>query len=234
MSLLLHCGAFSTTYDDLMQVKLPEATSTYEPIPHHEIVDTVLRTANESGLTVRRSQYGLNKSGTRLFGVIDFEQTNHPDYRWSIGFRNSHDKSMSAGICAGSRVTVCDNMAFSGEFSFTKRHIPRNGFLHFIQQSFIGLPEQLENLQKNLERLKTEGLSEDEARLIVFGAAENNIIASSEVLPIWSEFLEPHHPEFREPTKFNLLMAFTENAKRYNSNAKAEGVYRQLGNLFAI
>ncbi len=234
MSLILHCGAFSTTYDDLLQVKLPESTTTYEPIPHHEIVNTVLSTATESGLTVRRSQYGLNKSGTRMFGVIDFDQTSHLDYRWSIGFRNSHDKSMSAGICAGSRVTVCDNMAFSGEFSFTKRHIPWNGFLHYIQQSFLSLPEHLENLQKNLERLKTEGLSEDEARLIVFGAAETNIIDSSEVLPIWSEFLEPHHPEFREPTKFNLLMAFTENAKRYNSNAKAESVYRRLGHLFAI
>jgi Domain of unknown function (DUF932) len=234
MSLLLHCGAFCATYDDLMQVKLPKATSTYEPIPHHEIVDTVLSTATESGLTIRRSQYGLNKSGTRMFGVIDFEQTSHPDYRWSIGFRNSHDKSMSAGICAGSRVTVCDNMAFSGEFSFTKRHIPRNGFLHYIQQSFLSLPEHLENLQKNLERLKMEGLSEDEARLIVFGAAENNIIASSEVLPIWSEFQSPSHPEFTERTQFNLLMAFTENAKRYNSNAKAESVYRRLGHLFAI
>jgi hypothetical protein len=234
MSLLLHCGAFSTTYDDLLQVKLPEITSTYEPIPHHEIVDTVLSTATDSGLTVKRSQYGLNKSGTRMFGAIDFEQTSHPDYRWSIGFRNSHNKSMSAGICAGSRVMVCDNMAFSGEFSFTKRHIPRNGFLHYIQQTFIGLPEQLENLQKNLERLKMEGLSEDAARLIVFGAAENNIIASSEVVPIWFEFQEPRHPEFQEPTKFNLLMAFTENAKRYNSNTKAENVYRRLGHLFAI
>ncbi|MBW4622372.1 MAG: hypothetical protein KME17_23830 [Cyanosarcina radialis HA8281-LM2] len=169
-----------------------------------------------------------------MFGVIDFEQTSHQDYRWSIGFRNSHDKSMSAGVCAGARVMVCDNMAFSGELSFRKRHIPRNGFLHYIQQTFISLPEQLENLQTNLERLKIQGLSEDKARLIVFEAAENSIITSSEILPIWSEFTEPQHEEFREPTKFNLLMAFTENAKRYHSNTKAESVYRRLGKLFAI
>lgn len=234
MSLILHCGAFSATYEQLLQVKLPTTTSTYEPIPHHEIVDTVLSTAQDSGLTIKRSQFGLNKPGTRMFGVIDLEQTSHPDYRWSIGFRNSHDKSMSAGICAGSRVTVCDNMAFSGEFSFTKRHLPRNGFLQYVQQSFVSLPQHLENLQKNLQRLKLEGLSEDEARLIVFGAAEKGMIASSEVLPIWSEFLEPSHPEFAEPTRFNLLMAFTENAKRYTSNAKAESVYRRLGHLFMI
>ncbi|MBW4622373.1 MAG: hypothetical protein KME17_23835 [Cyanosarcina radialis HA8281-LM2] len=55
MSLLLHCGAFSATYSDLLASQLPSATSTYEPIPHHEIVDTVLSTAADSGLTVKRS-----------------------------------------------------------------------------------------------------------------------------------------------------------------------------------
>jgi hypothetical protein len=232
--LLLHCGSFSKTYAELTQIEPPDPTASYEPIPHHEIVDAILQTSAQVGLSVKRTQFGLTPSGARMFGVVDFEQTTNPDYSWSVGFRNSHDKSLSAGICAGSRIFVCDNLAFSGEFTFTKRHIPRNGFLKYIQHSFNNLPEQLENLQKNLDRLKMEGLSEDEARLMVFGAAENGIISSSEVMPIWEEFQQPTYQEFAEQTRFNLLMAFTENAKRYNSNAKAESVYRKLGHLFAI
>jgi hypothetical protein len=233
-SLVLHCGAFNATYEQLAQVMPPVATDSYEPLPHHEIVDALLETSADVGLTVKRTQFGLNPSGTRMFGVLDFEQSSNPDYSWSVGFRNSHDKSLSAGVCAGSRIFVCDNLAFSGEFSCTKRHIPRNGFLKYIQHSFSSLPEQLENLQKNLDRLKMEGMSEDEARLVIFGAAESGIISSGEVMQIWQEFQEPTFEEFADPTRFNLLMAFTENAKRYNSNAKAEGVYRKLGHLFAI
>jgi hypothetical protein len=37
--------------------------------------------------------------------------------RFSIGIRNSHDKSLRLGLTAGLRVFVCSNMAFSGEFS---------------------------------------------------------------------------------------------------------------------
>lgn len=233
-TLTLHCGAFGTTYEELLNVSPPQSTDTYEAIPHHEIVDSIIHSSAQAGLTVKRTQYGLNPSGSRMFGVVDFEQTSNPDYSWSVGFRNSHDKSMSAGVCAGSRVFVCDNLAFSGDFTFIKRHIPRNGFLKYIQESFICLPEKLENLQKNLDRLKMEGMTDDEARLAVFNAAECGIVSSSEVMKIWQEYKEPTFEEFADPTRFNLLMAFTENAKRYNSNAKAESVYRRLGHLFAI
>jgi hypothetical protein len=223
-SLVLHCGAFSATYEQLTQVAPPVATTSYEPLPHHEIVDALLETSADVGLTVKRTQFGLNPSGTRMFGVVDFEQSSNPDYSWSVGFRNSHDKSLSAGVCAGSRIFVCDNLAFSGEFTCTKRHIPRNGFLKYIQHSFSSLPDQLENLQKNLDRLKMEGMSEDEARLVIFGAAESGIISSSKVMQIWQEFQEPTYEEFADPTQFNLLMAFTENAKRYSYSQTSESI----------
>lgn len=34
--------------------------------------------------------------------------------RFSIGIRNSHDKSIHLGLTSGLRVFVCSNMAFSG------------------------------------------------------------------------------------------------------------------------
>ena len=35
---------------------------------------------------------------------------------FSIGIRNSHDKSMRLGLTVGYRLFVCENMAFSGDF----------------------------------------------------------------------------------------------------------------------
>ena len=50
-----------------------------------------------------------------MFGVLDLE-TQMEGCRFSIGIRNSHDKSIRLGLTAGLRVFVCSNMAFSGDF----------------------------------------------------------------------------------------------------------------------
>src|SRR6266704_2425590 len=52
----------------------------------------------------------------KMFGVLDLE-TQMEGCRFSIGIRNSHDKSLRLGLTAGLRVFVCSNMAFSGEFT---------------------------------------------------------------------------------------------------------------------
>jgi hypothetical protein len=234
MSLLMHCGAFRASYEDILDIPTPEATDTWEPIPHHQIIDQLHRCADSLNWQVHRANYGLTPKGDRMFGVIDFLNDTHPDYGWSIGFRNSHDKSMAAGVCAGARVFVCDNLALKGEYIATKRHVPRHEFLRNLQDAFKLLPDQLANLQKNLDRLKLEGIAEDGARLLIFQAAEQKIIPSSEVIQIWDEFQKPTYPEFRDPNRFNLLMAFTEIAKKYNSNSKAESVYRKVGKLFSL
>src|SRR5216684_4991561 len=52
----------------------------------------------------------------KMFGELDLE-TQMEGCRFSIGIRNSHDKSLRLGLTAGMRVFVCSNMAFSGDFT---------------------------------------------------------------------------------------------------------------------
>ena len=49
-------------------------------------------------------------------------QTSSEDYCWVLGLRNSHDKTFPAGIVAGASVFVCDNLSFSGEIKFARKH----------------------------------------------------------------------------------------------------------------
>jgi hypothetical protein len=51
-----------------------------------------------------------------MIGVLDFA-TEMQGCRFSIGLRNSHDKSMRLAMTCGYRVFVCSNMAFSGDFT---------------------------------------------------------------------------------------------------------------------
>jgi len=41
---------------------------------------------------------------------------------WAVGLRNSHDKTFPAGLVAGTRVFVCDILAFSGLIQIRRKH----------------------------------------------------------------------------------------------------------------
>ena len=64
-------------------------------------------------------------------------------------------------------------------------------------------------------------------------AAERQAIPSCDILNVWKEFKHPQHEEFSEPTRWSLLTAFTETAKKY-SPARADQCYRSLTRLFGL
>ena len=61
-------------------------------------------------IAVVRDEYAVSEDGMRMFGVLDLE-TSFEGCRFSIGIRNSNDKSMRLAMTVGYRVFVCDNMA---------------------------------------------------------------------------------------------------------------------------
>ena len=61
----------------------------------------------------------------RLFGVLKIQREDvaiGQDYQLAIGIRNSHDKTMSAGMVAGLIVMVCSNLDFMGDFKTSHKH----------------------------------------------------------------------------------------------------------------
>ena len=75
----------------------------------------------------------------------------YAECRFSIGLRNSNDKSMRLALTAGYRVFVCDNMAFAGDFTpVLYRHTRRLDLVEIIsigvdriQRNFAPLREQI-------------------------------------------------------------------------------------------
>jgi len=101
---------------ELAQIPVPEATSTHKPVPHHTIVEALVETLSFRHIGVVQEEYAVSPDGAKMFGVLDLE-TQMDGCRFSIGIRNSHDKSIRLGLTAGLRVFVCSNMAFSGDFA---------------------------------------------------------------------------------------------------------------------
>ena len=98
---------------DLRELPVPEATTTHRPIPHADIVAALIETLGFRHLEVLEDEYAVSADGMRMFGMLDLK-TEAQGVRFSIGIRNSHDKSFSLAVTVGYRVMVCENMAFWG------------------------------------------------------------------------------------------------------------------------
>src|SRR5579862_5159602 len=115
-TLVAHRGAVKMSKSDLALLPMPLATRTHRPIPHHEIVQALVETLGFRHIKVIREEFAATLDGAKMFGVLDLDQE-FGGCRFSIGLRNANDKSMRLALTCGYRVFVCDNMAFSGDFS---------------------------------------------------------------------------------------------------------------------
>src|SRR3954452_96414 len=121
MTLMLHVNAKPIDYDGLRQLETPAATATHVPIPHFRVVDLIKSTLGMYGHEVTTEHHGVTEDGARYFGLLSL-RSSYTGYEDTVGLRNSHDKSFPVGIGFGSRVFVCDNLAFQADHVIKRRH----------------------------------------------------------------------------------------------------------------
>lgn len=121
---MLHSGAEPVSYDALRAVQLPPATDTHVPVAHHEIVELMRYTLGFHQHEIAEEHHAITADGARYFGVLCLRSP-YGDYTDMLGLRNSHDKSLPIGIAFGSRVFVCDNLAFSADHVIKRKHTIR-------------------------------------------------------------------------------------------------------------
>src|SRR5437867_11735173 len=147
--LIAHCGSRKLTRAELTAIPTPEGTLTHRPVPHHEIVGGLVETLSFRHIGVVRDEYAVSQDGMKMFGVLDLE-TNFNGCRFSIGVRNSNDKSMRMALTVGYRVFVCDNMAFRGDFTPVLAKHSKNFSL--VDALSLGV----DRMQRHLERIRRQ------------------------------------------------------------------------------
>ena len=121
MTLMLHAGAQPLDLEALASLPVPAPTKTHVPIPHPDVVGMVKYALGYYGHEIVEEHYGATKDGARFFGLMTLRSA-YGDYTDTVGLRNSHDKKFPIGISFGSRVFVCDNLAFIGDHVVKRRH----------------------------------------------------------------------------------------------------------------
>jgi hypothetical protein len=199
----------------LAQIPVPEATSTHKPVPHHVIVEALAETLSFRHIRVVNEEYAVSFDGMKMFGVLDLE-TQMEGCRFSIGIRNSHDKSLRLGLTAGLRVFVCSNMAFSGEF----HSCPGEAYeeLQPDRHACSGCgPDQrgFEPMRRQVEEWREAQITDERAKLIPYAAfIDGKLEAPRTLLPeVHRLYFQPEYEEFSPRTMWSPSNAFTSAFK---------------------
>ena len=231
--LMLHCGSQYVGREEIAKVQTPMGTASWHPVPHSEIIGIVSDAVESRGWTITKEQYGLARSGAKLFGVMRLGNSNHPEWSRAIGLRNSHDMTIAVGLAAGLNCIVCDNLCFGASTVITRRHTSGIDLTGLISGALDTLVEEFITLELEADNLKLYEIRPDAARIAIVQAAESGAIPSCDILEVLNEFEHPRHEEFAAPSRWSFLNAFTEVSKKY-SPARADVCQRKLTRLFGL
>jgi len=217
-NLLLHCGAHSVKREQVLNAETPQATQTWTPIPHAELIQTVEETLSASNLNIGTTAHSLTHDGARYFGLMEITNETDDDYCWILGLRNSHDKSFPAGVTAGAQVFVCDNLSFSGEVKLTRRHtrfISRD--LPLLVGRAVGqLLGKWHDQRVRFEVYKGHNIDDTAAHDLVIRAVDVGICSNRMIPEILTLWRKPSHGEFQLRNVWSLFNSFTEALKQGN------------------
>lgn len=215
-NLMLHAGGWDATEEQVNAVPVPERTKTYTPIPHGRLVEQVRNLLPHHGMKLERLSLGLANDGKRMFGTADVVNgSGQPDWGIAIGIRNSYDRAFSLSLCAGSRVFVCDNLAFHGEVMMKRRHV---GMLDtelpgLVAELISGVSVFKSEVAAQVDALKAAELGNAGAHDLVCRALRTGVVPAQMVPAALQEWHEPRHEDFRPRTAWSLFNAFTEASK---------------------
>jgi hypothetical protein len=202
--------------EELASIPTPAATRTHRPVPHHEIAQALVETLSFRHIGVLKDEYAVSSNGMKMFGVLDLE-AGFEGCRFSIGIRNSHDKSFRLSATAGLRVAVCDNMMFSGDFTPVLAKHSKN---FSLQDSLcIGVDRMQRNfepMKRQVEQWREAQIPDVTAKLIIYRAfVDGELEAPSTLMAlVHRNYFQPTHEEFMAPTIWSLSNAFTSAFKR--------------------
>ena len=217
-NLLLHCGAAVVERREVYRTQTPDSTSTWYPMPHRHLLEEVESQLWDSGLEIKSETHALSHEGARYFGIIEVakQSSEHDDYTWIIGLKNAHDMSMSAGLVAGTRVFVCDNLAFSGLVKIQRKHtrFAARDLRHLTNRAIGKLSGRLQRLDERIERYKNARVTDLQAHDMMVRAVDAKAITNSQIPEIVEQWRKPDHECFKRRNAWSLFNAFTEATKK--------------------
>jgi hypothetical protein len=211
-NLMLHCGAREVSREQLALVPCPPAEGRWRPVPHLTVLDYAEKALTDAGYGVEKVHLGLSRDDARFFGTLTLKSPLASGVSLAVGLRSSTDKSISLQWACGSRVFVCDNLAFRSEKVIARKHTT-NGVLRYqeaICRAVAELPSYQEEESRRIAAMKNRLLPDENALAFLLRAYQDEGILSPRTLPIaLKEWRTPSFEEFSDRTSWSLFNAVT-------------------------
>jgi len=232
--LLSHIDTDLVTREQLALVETPDATRSFKPVPHIELIDTLEHVLRLNQITIRNEKFALRRDGSTLFGVLQLAYQDTPDGMAALGLRTSNNRTMSIQICAGLSVFVCDNMVFRGDLiALNRKHTAGLHLRTEINHAVLRFQDHFGRLTGEISNLKDRAVSNSEAKAILHDVFVQGILPIR-LLPDASDlYFEPFVDEFRPRNAWSLHNAFTAVAKEMPITTRMPAI-QELGRYFGM
>jgi hypothetical protein len=224
-TLICHRGAREVTREQLSHIQCPEAQGRWKPVPHGDVLAHAESALTDAGYGIDKVSLALSRNDARFFGTLTLRTPLSDGVNLAVGLRSSFDKSISLQWCCGSRVFVCDNLAFSSQTMIARKHttfgIER--YHEAISRVVSELGDYREYEAFRIREMQQREVSDEQAESILLRAFECGIIGPAALPLAIQQWRNPSFAMFAQAkTAWRLYNALTfALGKRARSNPQA-------------
>lgn len=232
--LISHVDTDIVTRAQLLTLPTPDATATFKPVPHFELIDMLDRVLNRSGMHIEKESFAIRRDGSMLFGVMQLAYGETEDGIAALGLRTANNKTMSLQICAGLTVFVCDNMCFRGDMIALKRkHTSGLNLKEELDSAIIRFQDHFGRLTGEIEVLKERSLADVEAKALIHDVFARGLMPVRFLPDVSKEYFEPQLHAFEPRNAWSLHNAVTTVAKAMPMTTRLPAI-QAVGKLFGM
>ncbi len=226
-NMVLHRGGELISREQLQEINTPPPEGRWYPLSHSVVLNSIEQRLQSSGYEITKASLAVSCFNARFFGVLDLSSKLGDGVTLAVGIRNSFDKSFPMSFCAGSRVFVCDNLAFNAELLVSRRHTmnAQKRFGSDVDEAMTKLIKYREAEECRIIAMRKTEVNLYKADSIILRSYMDGII-NSHVLPdVVNQWRNPGHAEFMPRNYWSLLNAFTGAlSDRFKVNPAAAAV----------
>lgn len=214
---MLKRGINTLTREMIINAPVSEATHSYAPVENKVIIHTALEEFEKNGYKLIGENYKSEMNMQKFVGNFILQHEN-PEMNMMFGFKNSYNKTMSAGISLGAQVFVCLNGMLTGEYVKMRKH---TGSVNEI--IVTGIRENVKALSENFEQISisNQRMKEIEMTKKTIGELIGNfycneaIVTSRQLEIIKNELFEKESFNYGvDNSLYNVYQAITHSLKK--------------------
>lgn len=205
----------------------------HRPIPYGEFAELVVnRLAAVADAEVVSDEYAVKNDGSQFFGLMEVRLSGaqNPDWSFQVGMRGSHDGSLSRELCFGTKVMVCSNLSFLGQFLLKTRHTTNvmDRLPGMVDTVLAKLPSAYQGVSRREGDLRRLKLSEGEGERFLLSLFRKQALSSPQLAKALFEWWEPTFANHAEDgfTGWRMLNSLTEAAKPRSEQANSSAHQR--------